>query len=135
MKTKSAMSRAKRKNPASPSVSMRQTDIGILPNEAKTLRRCAEKCGQSVETLVRGIILEGLQKLDALQPTAIPCPFCFKTDELEIINWSNERADGSEYNGKAARCNRCDAIAPLSAWIKRGQLGDSSHASCKGGVA
>jgi hypothetical protein len=48
------------------------------------------------------------------------CPFCNCSDRVEIINWSNERADGSEYIGDGARCNRCDAVAPLPAWRQLG---------------
>lgn len=50
------------------------------------------------------------------------CPFCNCFDRVEIINWSNERADGSEYIGRGARCNRCDAVAPLPAWRRLGKI-------------
>jgi hypothetical protein len=112
-----------------------QTPINITPEEGKTLRECAAKTGQTLGGFVRKMILEGCAKLDDVNLTAIPCPFCKQTDMLEIILWSNERADGNEYNGNAVRCNRCDAIAPLSTWIKRGLPGDSREASRKGGAA
>lgn len=50
------------------------------------------------------------------------CPFCRLADMLEIIGWSTERNDGSEYIGPAVRCNRCDAIAPKAAWLTLGKL-------------
>lgn len=50
-----------------------------------------------------------------------PCPFCRQADRLETIGWTNDRADGSEYVGDAVRCNRCDAIAPLPAWLSLGK--------------
>lgn len=53
------------------------------------------------------------------------CPFCHLVDQLEIINWENERADGSEYIGDAVRCNRCDAIAPMAAWISSEKRSDA----------
>lgn len=56
------------------------------------------------------------------QPDLPACPFCNRTDEIEVINWSNERADGSEYCGEAVKCNRCDAIAPLGTWLSRGRI-------------
>ena len=60
--------------------------------------------------------------LAAKQSDDVPlkvCPFCRCGDLLEEIDWSNERADGSEYIGPAIRCNRCDAIAPAAAWMNR----------------
>jgi hypothetical protein len=96
------------------------TPIGISPQEGGKLRRCAEKCGQSVEAFVRGIIIAGLDVLDGLDPLALPCPYCGKTDELEIVNWSQERRDGTEYIGDAMRCHRCESIVTLAAWMKRG---------------
>jgi len=47
------------------------------------------------------------------------CPFCQLSDRIEIISWSNERADGSEFIGDAVRCNRCDAVVPLHLWQRR----------------
>ncbi len=44
------------------------------------------------------------------------CPFCRLSDQLEAINWTSERNDGSEFIGEAVKCHRCEAIAPLSAW-------------------
>ena len=59
-------------------------------------------------------------ELDASQDPDLlpPCPFCRRKDLLEIIYWSTERPDGSEYMGHAVRCNRCDAIASLPAWLR-----------------
>ena len=58
------------------------------------------------------------EKAKEIPPLHLPeCPFCRREDELEIINWSNERADGGEYIGEAVRCNRCDAVAPLHTWL------------------
>ena len=56
------------------------------------------------------------------------CPFCRLSDQLEEVNWSNERADGSEYIGLAVRCNRCSAIAPVAAWLS---LGFAEHQTGK----
>lgn len=47
------------------------------------------------------------------------CPFCHRADQLDIIGWTHEREDGSEYIGDAVKCNRCDAIAPLNVWQRR----------------
>lgn len=44
------------------------------------------------------------------------CPFCRAADKLQILEWSTERADGSELQGPAVRCNRCDTISPLATW-------------------
>jgi hypothetical protein len=49
--------------------------------------------------------------------TLADCPLCRKSDCLEIVDWIHERKDGTEYHGEAVRCNRCDAIAPLRAWM------------------
>jgi hypothetical protein len=96
------------------------TPIGISPEEGDKLRRCADKCGLSVEAIARGIILDGLEKLDAFDPAAMPCPFCMKTDELEIVTWSHERRNGTEYLGDAMRCHRCESVVTLAAWMMRG---------------
>jgi hypothetical protein len=50
------------------------------------------------------------------------CPFCRQSDRLETIDWSSERQDGTEYVGEAVRCNRCDAIAPVPAWLSHGKI-------------
>lgn len=121
MKTAATPPKAKRsQKAASPPGDANQTPIGISPDEGEKLRRCADKCGQSVADFVRGLILDASHKLDALDPLAMPCPFCLKTDELEIRRWSQERRDGTEYDGDAVRCHRCEAIATMAAWIKRG---------------
>ncbi|MEP2776790.1 MAG: hypothetical protein ABJQ29_11385 [Luteolibacter sp.] len=52
--------------------------------------------------------------------TAIPCPFCKRTDSLEIIHWTSERKDGAEYEGDAVKCNRCDCIASVDSWTRLG---------------
>lgn len=58
------------------------------------------------------------EKGKEVQSSHLPaCPFCRQDDQLEIINWVNERADGSEYTGEAVRCNRCDAVTPLFTWL------------------
>jgi hypothetical protein len=38
---------------------------------------------------------------------------------LEIITWNSERHDGTEYQGDAVKCCRCEAIAPVDAWAGR----------------
>jgi hypothetical protein len=67
-----------------------------------------------------------LAKLATLAADAVPnlnpCPFCRKSDRLEIINWSHERHDWSNYDGEAVKCNRCDAIATMAAWQKGADL-------------
>jgi hypothetical protein len=45
-----------------------------------------------------------------------PCPFCGLADRLEIMDWTHERRDGTESEGDAVKCNRCDAIAPVGVW-------------------
>ncbi len=111
------------------------TPIGISPEAGKSLRLCAENFGQSVESFVRDVILDSLEMLDGIHPLELPCPFCLKTDELEIYNWSQERRDGTEYIGEAMRCHRCEAIATMGAWMKRGLRGVSGNDARKGGVA
>ncbi len=48
-----------------------------------------------------------------------PCPFCGRRDKLVMIDWTHERPDGTEYNGDAVKCDRCDAIAPLAVFQTR----------------
>ena len=61
------------------------------------------------------------------------CPFCLKNDRLERLEWSAERADGSDYEGPAVRCNRCDAVAPAAAWLAHGLAasGEPEHVACE----
>ena len=49
-------------------------------------------------------------------PDLKPCPFCRQADLLEVTGWTNQRPDGSEYNGDAVNCHRCDSVVPLAAW-------------------
>jgi hypothetical protein len=95
------------------------TPIGIGPEEGERLRKAAARTCTDVATFVRRLILEGVAKLQDEYLTAIPCPFCNQTEHLEIIDWSNERPDGTEYDGDAVRCNQCTAIAPVEAWAIR----------------
>ena len=66
-----------------------------------------------------------LAKLATLAAAAVPdlkpCPFCRKYDMLEVINWSHERHDWSNYDGEAVKCNRCDCIATMAAWQNRSE--------------
>jgi hypothetical protein len=123
---------AKETRSAAPPEPANATPIGISPEEGDKLRRCAEKCGQSVPAFVHGIIIAGLEKLDGLDPLHLPCPYCDKVDELEIVTWSQQRRDGTEYDGKAMRCHRCVSIVPLAAWMKRGL---HINTAFKGGAA
>lgn len=93
--------------------------IRITTAEGDLLRARAAASGQSVEEFVRSAIIHGISKLDPLRLLSIPCPFCGKIDMLEIMHWSQERRDGTEYDGDAVRCHRCEAIAPIAAWSKR----------------
>ncbi len=100
------------------------------------LRKCAEKLGQSVPEFVRTVVITELGKLDALDPFAIPCPFCLETDSLELLETSIELLDGTEYDGPSMRCERCVTITAMTAWIKRGlRNATSSPAGMKGGAA
>jgi hypothetical protein len=97
-----------------------QTPINITPEEGKTLRECAAKTGQPVEQFVRKIIVEGCAKLTDAALAAIPCPFCNRTDMLEIYPCSWERPDATEYQGDAVKCRRCEAFATVESWARRG---------------
>jgi hypothetical protein len=55
-------------------------------------------------------------------PELNPCPFCRQSDLLEITDWTNQRPDGSEYNGDAVNCHRCDCVVPLAAWQGRTEV-------------
>jgi hypothetical protein len=55
-------------------------------------------------------------------PDLKPCPFCRQSDLLEITDWTNQRPDGSEYNGDAVNCHRCDCVGPLAAWQGRTEV-------------
>ncbi len=60
----------------------------------------------------------GIENEKEAPPSHLPdCPFCHQDDELEILDWTTERRDGSEFIGEAVRCNRCDAFAPLAKWL------------------
>ncbi len=117
MKTKTPPARRSKKA-TSPAAG--QTPINITPEEGKILKECAAKTGQTLEEFVRKIILEGLTKLDCMNLMAIPCPFCNRTDMLKIHPWTSERQDGTEYQGDAVKCHRCEAIATVEAWARRG---------------
>lgn len=108
------------------------TPIPISPDEGQKLRECAAKTGQPVPEFVRNIISEAIAKLDDANLKTIPCPFCKRTDLLEVHPWTSERPDGTEYQGDAVRCNRCQAIAPVETWIMRGLSGNLARASRKG---
>ena len=96
------------------------TPINITPEEGMKIRECSDKTGLTVDQFVRKVVLERCAKLEDDALTAIPCPFCKSTDSLEILPWTNERKDGTEYDGDAVRCNRCDAIAAADSWARRG---------------
>jgi hypothetical protein len=117
--------RAKRsQKAASPAGETKQTPIGITPQEGEALGKCSARIGLTVPDFVRKLILEGIAKLDDKNLTAIPCPFCDRTDMLEIIGWNHELPDGTEYQGDAMKCNRCAAVASVESWAKRGMRGN-----------
>ncbi len=53
------------------------------------------------------------------------CPFCHLADQLEIIGWPEEGAGGTDHmgEGEGVRCNRCECMAPLSAWTHLSSVG------------
>jgi len=51
-----------------------------------------------------------------MNPALKNCPFCDKTDHLEILTLTTERPDGSEFIGDAVKCTLCEALAPLIVW-------------------
>jgi hypothetical protein len=123
MKSATDKARAKRAGRSQKAAAARAASpnpINITSEEGKQLRECAAKTGQTVEQFVRKFTLEACAKLadDAL--TAIPCPFCNRTDMLIILRWTNERPDGTEYIGDAVKCERCDAIAAVESWARLG---------------
>lgn len=118
MKTKPHPARTSKKT-AAPTTSD-PTPINITTEEGKKIRECAAKTGQTVDQFIRKVVLERCAKLEDDALTAIPCPYCKRTDSLEIISWSNERKDGTEYVGDAVRCRRCDSIASADSWSRLG---------------
>ena len=96
------------------------TPINITPEEGMKIRECSAKTGQTVDQFIRKLALERCAHLEDDALTATPCPFCKRTDSLEILPWSSERRDGMEYKGDAVRCNRCDAIASAESWARLG---------------
>lgn len=118
MKTKTRPAGASKKT-ASPTTSD-PTPINITPEEGVKIRECSAKTGQTVDQFIRKVVLESCAQLDDDALTAIPCPFCNRTDSLEILDWCSERRDGTEYEGDAVRCNRCDAIASAESWARLG---------------
>ena len=53
-------------------------------------------------------------------PDLKPCPFCRQSDLLEVTGWTHMRPDGSEYEGAAVNCHRCDCLVPLAVWQNAG---------------
>ena len=119
MKTATAP-RAKRAKAPAATPDGGHTPIPISPDEGQKLRACAAKTGRPVPDFIRRIVAEALAKLDDTNLTTIPCPFCNRTDLLEIYPWTSERPDGTEYQGDAVKCHRCEAIAPVEAWARLG---------------
>lgn len=48
-----------------------------------------------------------------------PCPFCRRSDRLQILGVSFERYDFSEVHCDMVKCHRCDCLVPLAAWQGR----------------
>jgi hypothetical protein len=55
-------------------------------------------------------------------PDLNPCPFCRQSDLLEVTGWTHMRPDGSEYEGDAVNCHRCDCVVPLGVWQGRTEV-------------
>jgi hypothetical protein len=108
--------------------------INITVNHEK-LRECSAKTGRSAGEFISDLLREGIEKLEYAYLTSIPCPFCGRANNLDIISWNHERPDLTEYQGEVVRCNNCDAIAPLASWAKRGLSFEHGTAACKGGAA
>jgi hypothetical protein len=86
----------------------------LSPAQHKALKQRAGSSGITTGDFILQALIEKLES------ASIPaCPLCRQSDRIEIIEWNNERHDGTEYQGTAVRCNRCDAIAPLRAWMGR----------------
>jgi hypothetical protein len=94
------------------------TPINITPNEGIRLRAASNYHGVDLADVVRTSIIEAIEKLESIDPVLVPCPYCGKSNALEIIKWVNERRDGTEYQGPAVRCNRCDSISSMPSWLR-----------------
>ena len=94
------------------------TPINITTEEGTKIRECPAKTGLPVNQFIRKVVLEQCSKLEDSALLAVPCPFCKRTDSLEIISWSHERDDGSEYIGDAVKCNRCDSVSSVESWAR-----------------
>lgn len=94
------------------------TAINMTSEEGTLLSDSAKSIGIPVAEMVRLASLEFAARLKPDRLLATPCPFCRQSDLLEIINWNHERPDGTEYQGDAVKCNRCDAVATASAWAR-----------------
>lgn len=46
----------------------------------------------------------------------IECPSCKEHDRIQFLQLTSEQEDGTEYIGEAAKCTRCDLVAPIAAW-------------------
>jgi hypothetical protein len=95
--------------------------INLGPGDGENILKCAARTGVAPESFVLDLLRQGFAKLEDAALISIPCPFCKLADSLEIIAWNNLRTDGTEYQGDAVRCNRCDAIAPAAKWAMRGE--------------
>ncbi len=94
--------------------------IGITDEEEMEIKECAAKTGQPVDHFIRKAVLGRCAKLNDKALVAIPCPFCKSTDSLEVLPWISERKDGTEYDGDAVKCTRCDSITPVASWARLG---------------
>lgn len=84
----------------------------------ESLHRCAGETGVSISELVTLALTDYLSQAKTIGP----CPYCKKADQLRELEWNHEHADGSEYAGPAVICDRCDAVAPLPAWLSLGSI-------------
>lgn len=113
--------KTKKTNPHRQPENPSPSGIHITRAEGDLIRQRAAETGQPFDQFIRAAILEAALKLDPARLLSIPCPFCGLTDMIETIQWTSERPAGSEYQGDAMKCYRCEAIAPVKAWSLRGE--------------
>lgn len=92
--------------------------VDLPAKEIKAHKRRARNLGVSLNDLIAVVIAYRI----AESPELPACPFCHKGDLLEMIQWSDELPDGTEYFGPAVRCNRCNVVAAADSWLLLGTV-------------